>query len=127
MVEVFGFVLALVAGVVAAVLWWKLVDARAEIEALQTHRIKMCELLDEAIEQLDEHRKYEQEVVAEAKMMRWRARPALGVYGVQFQIDFTPLSAAVNRTVYRRIIHDALMNVEEEIMLKQENGELRMF
>ena len=127
MVEAFGFALALAAGVAAAVLWWKLVDARAEIEALQTHRLKMCELLDEAIERLDEHRKYEQEVVAEAKMMRWRAQPAPQVYRVQFQIDFATLPAAANRTVYRRIIHDALMNVEEEIMQRQENGELRMF
>ena len=127
MVEVFGFVLALAAGVAAAVLWLRLKEARAEIEELLKHRAKLRKELDETREQLDEQRRYEQEAVAEAKMMRWRARPAPQIYGVQFQIDFTPLPAAANRTVYRRIIHDALMNVEEEIMRRQESGELRMF
>lgn len=126
MVEAFGFALALAAGVAAAVLWWKLIDARAEIEALQKHRVKMCELLDEAIEQLDKQSRYEREVVAAAQMLRWQVRPA-PCWGVQFQLRFDKLPETANHTVYRRIIHDALMNVEEEIMLKQQNGELRMF
>ena len=126
MVEVFGFVLALAAGVAAAVLWLRLKEARAEIEELLKHRAKLRKELDETRGHLDKQSRYEREVVAAAQMLRWQVRPA-PCWGVQFQLRFDKLPETANHTVYRRIVHDALMNVEEEIMQRQENGELRMF
>ena len=119
--------LAIAAIVAAAVLGLKYLDARAERDALREHRVELLKLLDDAAAQLDEHRRYERGVVAEARILRWQTRPAQRPFQAVLQLRFDKPPETANSTVYQRIVHDALMAVEEDIMQRQLNSELRMF